>query len=345
MQTNPDRRLQTGRRDRRGIRRSASRVGKVLTETPPSVSIGLPVYNGADYLAVALDSILAQTYSDFELIISDNASSDATQTICEAYAARDSRVRYLRSDVNIGPNPNFMRALGFARGQYFKWIAHDDYHATDYLARCVEVLEANPHAVGVHTLVNVINADGGTVVRYDGGIDGSDSDDVAERLRAMTYRRHSCSAMFGLFRLDALRRSNGLQGEYHACDRAMLAELALLGPILRVDDYLFFNREHQKRYSRNISTQERSQANVERGGWQVSQLLLYQDYRDAVAAHVTVAEDQARCRRVLKRWWWVDGNWIRLLVELISTRIPAFYPFAKRIYLRFSKAPEVQAPS
>ena len=92
----------------------------------PKISIGMPVYNGENYLAQALRAILSQTFTDFELIISDNASTDATQRICETFAAEDSRVRYFRNSRNIGIEPNFNAAFEPARGKYFMWTAHDD---------------------------------------------------------------------------------------------------------------------------------------------------------------------------------------------------------------------------
>lgn len=92
----------------------------------PMVSIGTPVYNGAKYLRKALDSLLEQTFTDFELIISDNASTDDTQAICEEYARRDSRIRYVRQSMNIGAAENFRFVQQQAKGEFFMWAAHDD---------------------------------------------------------------------------------------------------------------------------------------------------------------------------------------------------------------------------
>jgi glycosyltransferase involved in cell wall biosynthesis len=107
----------------------------------PSLTIGLPVYNGERYLAQALDALLAQTYQDFELIISDNASTDRTADICQEFVARDARVKYVRQRVNIGAGPNHNAVLTLARGRFFKWAAHDDVYAPTLLERCIEVLE------------------------------------------------------------------------------------------------------------------------------------------------------------------------------------------------------------
>ena len=101
----------------------------------PRLSIGLPVYNGADYLAQSLDSLLGQTYEDFELILSSNASTDATDDICRAYAARDSRIRFFRQPTNIGAVPNHYFVFEQATGELFKWASGDDLYARDLLAR------------------------------------------------------------------------------------------------------------------------------------------------------------------------------------------------------------------
>lgn len=106
----------------------------------PLVSIGVPVRNGARFLEQALDSLLAQSYQEFELIISDNASTDQTEAICRAYAARDGRIRYYRSSKDLGLAHNYNYLFQLARGEYFKWAAADDLHEPDYVLRCLDVL-------------------------------------------------------------------------------------------------------------------------------------------------------------------------------------------------------------
>src|SRR5208282_399437 len=99
----------------------------------PMVSIGLPVYNGEAYLRQVLDSVLAQTFSDFELIISDNASTDCTEAICREYAAADARIRYHRQARNRGATWNFRQVALLSSGQYFLWTSHDDLLAPTYI--------------------------------------------------------------------------------------------------------------------------------------------------------------------------------------------------------------------
>jgi glycosyltransferase involved in cell wall biosynthesis len=92
----------------------------------PKVSIGMPVFNGEQYIHKALNSLIAQTFTDYELIISDNASTDSTELICREYAAKDNRVRYVRQDSNLGGPANFKFVLDEAVGEYFMWAASDD---------------------------------------------------------------------------------------------------------------------------------------------------------------------------------------------------------------------------
>lgn len=113
------------------------------TAKVPQVSIGMPVYNGAKFIREALDSLLVQTFTDFELIISDNTSTDETEAICREYAAKDERIRYVRQAKNLGPVANFKFVLDEAVGDYFMWAAHDDRRHFTALERMMEVFSEN----------------------------------------------------------------------------------------------------------------------------------------------------------------------------------------------------------
>jgi glycosyltransferase involved in cell wall biosynthesis len=136
-------------------------------EMKPLVSIGLPVYNGGRYLAEAIESILSQTYRHFELIIRDNASTDDTEQICRRFAALDHRIRYFRNAANLGLSRNFNLTAERASGKYFRWAACDDHIAPEYLARCVEALEADATIVLCHSQVRVIGENGEEVANFD----------------------------------------------------------------------------------------------------------------------------------------------------------------------------------
>ena len=133
----------------------------------PLVTVGMPLYNADRHLREALDSILAQDYANFELVISDNASSDATGSICQAYAARDERVTYHRSERNLGAVWNFNRVFELGRGEYFMWAAHDDLRAPQYLSSCVAAMEVHPEAVLCCTEIGFIDEwEGKLTCRY-----------------------------------------------------------------------------------------------------------------------------------------------------------------------------------
>ena len=133
-------------------------------ETVPAVSICLPVYNGENYIAAAIESMLAQTFADFELIITDNASTDRTEEICRKFADNDSRVRYHRNERNVGGARNQAIAVQLSRGRYVRLSAHDDKIAPTHLEECVAGLEERPDAVIAFTSIVEIN-EVGTVVR------------------------------------------------------------------------------------------------------------------------------------------------------------------------------------
>src|SRR5438105_14597753 len=139
---------------------------KRLYSNRPAISIGMPVRNGEKYVSQAIDSLLAQTFTDFELIICDNASTDRTERICREYAAKDGRIRYHRNERDIGPAQNYTRCFGLARGTYFRWHAHDDVCEPTYLARCLAVLQRDPSVINCHSLTRVIDERGQTLRDY-----------------------------------------------------------------------------------------------------------------------------------------------------------------------------------
>jgi glycosyltransferase involved in cell wall biosynthesis len=209
----------------------------------PKVSIGLAVYNGEKYLQEAIDSILAQTFTDFELIISDNASSDRTEEICREYATCDSRIRYYRNATNIGGIKNENLTFALSRGQYFRLAAHDDVLAPELLEKCVEVLDRNPSVILSYTTTIKIDRQSnylGTIDR-----DMANSNDPCKRLRDLT-RHHDCELAYGLIKADILHKTE-LQPDYPESDFGFLCELSLYGQFYRVCDPLFYRRYHLER--------------------------------------------------------------------------------------------------
>ncbi len=213
----------------------------------PKVSLGMPVYNGERFLRETLDSLLVQTYKDFELIISDNGSTDATQGICREYAARDKRIRYYREEINRGAGWNYNRVVDLARGVYFKWAAHDDLCAPAYLERCAEVLDSNPSVILVYPDDIDIDEHGNTIDRkrasHIPSRERGSLPDVAQRFRRLVLMDYDCEQVFGLIRLDVLRRTK-LILNYTDSDRTLLGELGLYGPFYEIPEPLFYHRHH-----------------------------------------------------------------------------------------------------
>lgn len=227
------------------------------------VSIGMPVYNGEKYIAQALESFLKQTYTELELIISDNGSTDRTPEICEAFSRRDTRIRYMRSDRNRGASWNFNNVFQLAHGEYFKWAAHDDCCAPDYLAKCVEVLDRDDQIVLCHSGTKLIDRWGKPVIEKIGENTTEaafssmtraertrrlDSPRARDRFWDVIVNTRLCFEVFGLIRRHALENSS-LIGPYYGSDKVLLAELALRGRFHVIAEDLFLRRCHSDQSS------------------------------------------------------------------------------------------------
>ncbi|MGH9959496.1 MAG: glycosyltransferase family 2 protein, partial [Pyrinomonadaceae bacterium] len=195
----------------------------------------MPVYNGENYIAEAIDSLLKQTFEDFELIIADNASIDGTEEICRSYARRDTRVRYVRNKTNIGAAKNCNLLVKISSGEYFKWAAHDDICAPDYLSRCVGILDRDPSVVLCHTQTAYVDDDGalleadeatGAFIDRHGchwGVDTAKrmgSMKASERFEDFLLRTVNIFEIFGLMRRSVLEKTP-LFRRYYAADRAL----------------------------------------------------------------------------------------------------------------------------
>jgi glycosyltransferase involved in cell wall biosynthesis len=205
----------------------------------PRVSVALPVYNGERLLARALDSLLAQDFEEFELIICDNASTDGTAELCLAYAAKDPRIRYVRNERNIGVFPNFNKVVELARGEYFKWAAHDDWCDPRFLGCCVEILDRRPEVALCVTQATQVDEQGSPLVVNFRPLDLRSSD-PAERFRTVLWSPAAVYPIYGVIRTSVLRRSR-LFRSHSGADRIIIAELSLLGQIWQVPEPLFFD--------------------------------------------------------------------------------------------------------
>jgi glycosyltransferase involved in cell wall biosynthesis len=225
----------------------------------PCISIGLPVYNGEAFLSQTLDSLLSQTVTDFELIISDNVSRDATPDICRSYASKDSRIKYSRTDRLLRPGENYNRTLDLSSGKYFKWAAHDDLCAPTFLEQCHQILEADQSVVLAYSKVRIIDSGGATVKDYNYKL-RTDSSSASERFGALVranHRIHGAFEIFGLIRGSTLR-SIPRKGNYARADSIVLARLSLRGRFHEIPEFLFLSREHEARSVHAVPDRVRS---------------------------------------------------------------------------------------
>lgn len=276
-----------------------------MTKTGPQVSIGLPVYNGEAYLPETLDSLLRQTFTDFELIISDNASTDRTADICREAAARDGRIRYLRNETNLGAAANYNRVVHEARGAYFKWAAHDDLMAPEYLAQCVEVLDADPAVAVCHCRTGIIDGRSNLVGDYDDQLDFRSSL-PHERFRGYLFRKaREWNAIFGVMRKEVLVQTP-LIGGYVSSDQVLLGELILRGELYQVPERLFFRRDHAQNSWRANPTRAENAAwfdPANRGKAQPPTTWKHlREYSNAIRRAGLSPREQALCHLILAGW-------------------------------------------
>jgi hypothetical protein len=300
------------------LTRDSPQTGRV-----PRVSIGLPVFNGEAYVEEAIRSVLTQTLADFELIISDNASTDRTGEICVDCAADDPRICYSRNQKNIGGARNLNLVWERSSSPYFKWLAHDDRLLPGYLAATLAALEAVPEAVLCNSVVEYIDEHGRHQGIYRSVMRHCSGGDAAQRLAPLVLQAHTCVDVFGLIRADALQDSL-LHQPFRGSDRALLAQLALRGPLLQLVEPLVQMRQHAGQYSqmRNVRHQVAWYAPDRRGETELSVLKLYRAYEELISTEPLSETQRAACQKVLKRFWLQGWTLGRLIAELLSVPFP-----------------------
>lgn len=205
----------------------------------PAVSIGVPVFNGEKTLARMLDSLLGQTFADFEIIISDNASTDKTADIAKDYAGRDPRIRYMPQAENIGPERNFKYVLDQARGRFFMWSAADDTRSPDFLQENAGFLERHPDYVASTSPNRFEGQSAAALVRFE--LSGPED----ERIR--DFFRHcwiSHGIFYSLVRTDVLRACEVVGQSFLGTDWAIDLYLASKGKMHRTQDAMMVSGAH-----------------------------------------------------------------------------------------------------
>ena len=236
--------------------------------SPDLVSIGMPARNEARHLAAALDSLRAQTWTDWELTLSDNASTDATEEIGRAFAAQDERIRYERLSADIGPRANWNRVARAARGAYFFWAPAHDRWRPEFIAACAEALQDAPPAASLgrtaaagdapvvlaHPLAAGLDDEGRPLPVHNSRLDTRGLR-PERRFLATLFGLAAALPVHGVMRTAALRRT-ALMGANVGPEYPLLAELALQGAFAHVPRTLFEYRRTlaawQQRHARQL---------------------------------------------------------------------------------------------
>ena len=268
----------------------------------PLVSIGVPVYNGERFLRQALDTLLGQTLRDFELIISDNASTDGTADICRDYAARDARIRYIRQATNIGAPRNWNFVALEARGRYFKWAAANDFCDPRMLEKCVAVLNADPSVVLCYGRACIVDEETEEHRPYEHEVSAVDPRPSERFKTVFRSRLLTGNVMQGVIRLDVLRRTP-LEPLYPYGDMVLMAELALLGRFVLLPEILFYRRLGPRTWSMHLQPAEcQAFHNPDSAGTsRLGRLRLHPDYVKAVFRAPIAASEKLRTLAMVGR--------------------------------------------
>jgi glycosyltransferase involved in cell wall biosynthesis len=318
-----------------GARSGLVRV-KMHTRPRVKVSLGLPVYNGERFVKHAIQSVLDQTFTDFELIISDNASTDSTPGICEEFARKDPRIRYIRQEINVGAKANFNRVFEYSRGDYFKWVAADDVCGPRYLELTVAQLDADPTAVLAHTLSRTINGKGEIVttqemdarVIFDEGFpvrlqpeDRQRRLDVPSphsRFREILISTHWCFEIFALIRRQAMLATYP-KLDYYGSDKVMLAQLSLLGRFIEVQELQFFRRAHHGNSTNMTVIDRENWSRPPKTKWKLpTQFPCFVGYTKAALTMPAKVSDRIRCLRVIVYFAAQSDRYYGIAAELLT---------------------------
>ncbi len=278
-----------------------------MNRTPdtPLVSIGMPLYNSESWVADSIESILQQSEQDFELIISDNASTDRSYAIAEQYARRDPRIRLFRQETNSGAPANYRFVAGHARARHFKWATSSDLLSVNFLSECVHSLEAHPEAVLCYGQTRLFTNSIADSKDYEDGLQLGMADPV-ERFACVTDRLGFNNAINGVIRRDALMRTS-IMPDCYSCDNLVVAELALSGTIIENRSAIFY-----RRMSPEASTKLKSAQQIRLHYFPVPRIgMLFQHwqlcthYSSAVwRASLSLGQRSRLFMRTLKMWYW-----------------------------------------
>lgn len=218
------------------------------TSRPPRLSIGCAVYNSdEERLSRSMESVLGQSFEDFEVIICDNSPDDATRRLCLPFVERDARVRYYHNGVNLGAYPSFWRTFHIAGGDYFKWVADDDDLDPSYFERCVAELDADPALALCYSRVKVVTPEGTPIDAGNLGNIEAVQEGPGDRFIAVLAQGWRAHGFYGVYRTRHLRRTHPVNEDcVRLADILLMAEIALYGTIRQVPEELATYTQHEK---------------------------------------------------------------------------------------------------
>jgi glycosyltransferase involved in cell wall biosynthesis len=284
----------------------------------PAISIGMPVYNGQLFLAEAFDSLLGLTFADFELIVSDNCSTDDTRAICESYMQRDRRIRYIRQPDNYGATFNWNFVVHQARAPFFKWASANDRCEPSMLEDCARVLNEDSRVVLCYGTTMLMDDDGKQLGAYEGDPEIMDASPSRRFLRLLTELSMN-NAQSGLIRMASLLGTR-LERHYPAGDQILMAELALRGLYQKLPKVLLYRRIGKESTTRFLTAKELREFHDPHAS--THQLISWRNHTDcifsALRAPVGGGEKLRALKIALRRAYWERGKLWRDLRRLGS---------------------------
>ena len=286
----------------------------------PTITVGMPVYNGEKYAEESIQSVLAQTFEDFEFLISDNGSTDRTEDICRDYAAKDKRIIYLRNATNIGASANYNLLYEKATAPYFRWSNADDLLAPTLHEKCLNALEATPEAVLAAGTTVLIDENGAETGEWDDDLHLT-QERPSIRLQTFIDKVNLTNVIYGLMRTEPLSHTDLMgNGTVPAADTIMMGQLVLHGQFLQIPEPLFYRRMHDESSSANRDNTKQQEAfwsagagEFSRPGWR--RLAAYR--RGISNASVDASEAMSLYKLMLRQAWMSKR---RLCAELIRPK-------------------------